>query len=112
MSHCITVLPEKLRIEAENGETPLSVRRTAGLIPGAPCGGEDRCGKNRVFADGADVISGFMGTAGKPNKQHPALSGNTGAWNDEEISPVLCRDNGLSYYYGERTITHTACVLF
>lgn len=24
----------------------------------------------------------------------------------------ICRDNGLSYYYGERTITYTACVLF
>jgi len=24
----------------------------------------------------------------------------------------VCRDNGLSYYYGERTITYTACVLY
>lgn len=24
----------------------------------------------------------------------------------------ICRDNGLSYYHGERTITYTACVLF
>ena len=24
----------------------------------------------------------------------------------------VCRDNGLAYYYGERTITYTACVLF
>ena len=24
----------------------------------------------------------------------------------------VCRDNGLPYYYGERTITYTACVLF
>ena len=24
----------------------------------------------------------------------------------------LCRDNGLSYHYGERTVTYTACVLF
>ena len=24
----------------------------------------------------------------------------------------ICRDNGLSYHYGERTITYTACVLF
>ena len=24
----------------------------------------------------------------------------------------VCRDNGLSYHYGERTITYTACVLF
>lgn len=24
----------------------------------------------------------------------------------------VCRDNGLAYYHGERTITYTACVLF
>jgi predicted metal-binding protein len=24
----------------------------------------------------------------------------------------VCRDNGLAYHYGERTITYTACVLF
>lgn len=24
----------------------------------------------------------------------------------------VCRDNGLAYYYGEKTITYTACVLF
>lgn len=24
----------------------------------------------------------------------------------------VCRDNGLEYYYGEKTITYTACVLF
>ena len=24
----------------------------------------------------------------------------------------LCRDNGVPYYYGEKTITYTACVLF
>lgn len=24
----------------------------------------------------------------------------------------VCRDNGLSYHYGERTVTYTACVLF
>ena len=24
----------------------------------------------------------------------------------------VCRDNGLPYYYGEKTITYTACVLF
>ena len=24
----------------------------------------------------------------------------------------VCRDNGLAYYHGERTITYTACILF
>ena len=24
----------------------------------------------------------------------------------------ICRDNGLAYYHGERTITYTACILF
>ena len=24
----------------------------------------------------------------------------------------VCRDNGLSYYHGEKTVTYTACVLF
>ena len=57
MSHWITVLPEKLRIEAEHGETLLSVLRTAGLILDAPCGGEGRCGKCRVFADGVEVLA-------------------------------------------------------
>ena len=55
MSHWVTVLPEKLRLEAENGDTLLSVLRTAGLILDAPCGGEGRCGKCRVFADGVEV---------------------------------------------------------
>ena len=57
MSHWVTVLPEKLRIEAENGETLLSVLRTAGLILDAPCGGEGRCGKCRMFADGVEVLA-------------------------------------------------------
>ena len=57
MSHWITVLPENLRIKAENGETLLAVLRTAGLILDAPCGGEGRCGKCRVFADGVEVLA-------------------------------------------------------
>ena len=57
MSHWITVMPEKQRIEAENGETLLSVLRTAGLILDAPCGGEGRCGKCRVYADGVEVLA-------------------------------------------------------
>lgn len=24
----------------------------------------------------------------------------------------VCRDNGVKYYYGEKTITYTSCVLF
>lgn len=24
----------------------------------------------------------------------------------------VCRDNGVAYYYGERTVTYTACILF
>ena len=24
----------------------------------------------------------------------------------------VCRDNGMDYYHGERTITYTACILF
>ena len=24
----------------------------------------------------------------------------------------VCRENGLSYYHGERTVTYTACILF
>ena len=57
MSHWVTVLPEKLRIEADHGETLLCVLRAAGLILDAPCGGEDRCGKCRVFADGVEVLA-------------------------------------------------------
>lgn len=57
MSHWVTVLPEKLRIEAENGETLLSMLRAAGLILDAPCGGEGRCGKCRLFADGVEVLA-------------------------------------------------------
>ena len=57
MSHWVTVLPENLRIEAAEGETLLSVLRTAGLILDAPCGGEGRCGKCRVFADGVEVLA-------------------------------------------------------
>jgi len=57
MSHWITVLPGKLRLEAAEDETLLSVLRTAGLIMDAPCGGEGRCGKCRVFADGMEVLA-------------------------------------------------------
>ena len=57
MSHWITVLPENLRIEAKNGEPLLSALRTAGLVLDAPCGGEGRCGKCRVIADGVETLA-------------------------------------------------------
>ena len=41
-----------------------------------------------------------------PEKAHPSMEGYGLFVTD------VCRNNDLSYYYGERTIAYTACVLF
>ena len=57
MLHHITVLPGKQNIEAEAGRDLLSVLRTAGLVPDAPCGGNGACGKCKVCIDGREVLA-------------------------------------------------------
>ena len=57
MTHTVTVLPHKLNIAAETGACLLEVLRGAGLTVDAPCGGEGRCGKCKVLADGKEVLA-------------------------------------------------------
>ncbi len=55
MSYCIRV--DNQTLPAEAGEKLLDVLRRAGLAPDAPCGGQGRCGKCRVTADGESVLA-------------------------------------------------------
>lgn len=57
MPHRVTVLPQQRNIQAQPGETLLSVLCRAGLAPEAPCGGSGTCGKCKVLLDGREVLS-------------------------------------------------------
>ena len=57
MPHCITVLPQILKIEAAAGDNLLCVLRSAGFAPDAPCGGNGSCGKCRVLIDGEELLA-------------------------------------------------------
>lgn len=57
MGYTITILPEGKKLSAEAGQTLLSVLRAHNLAPDAPCGGNGKCGKCTVLADGKEVLS-------------------------------------------------------
>lgn len=57
MAYCVTVLPENKKLTAENGDILLTLLRSAGLSPEAPCGGNGRCGKCKVLVDGREVLA-------------------------------------------------------
>ncbi len=57
MPYRITVLPEKKNIDAAAGTDLLTVLRTAGMAPDAPCGGGGRCGKCTVRIDGKEALA-------------------------------------------------------
>ena len=57
MAYCITVLPQKVNISAEQGENLLSCLRRGGIFPDAPCGGHGTCGKCRVILEGREVLA-------------------------------------------------------
>lgn len=51
-------IPEENRaLSAAPGETLLSALRRGGLAPDAPCGGNGKCGKCRVLAEGREVLA-------------------------------------------------------
>ena len=51
------VLPNDVTLTVPAGTNLLEALRKAGLHPDAPCGGRGACGKCRVLADGAEVLS-------------------------------------------------------
>lgn len=55
MFYRITVGEKEICVQA--GQTLLSALRQAGLAVDAPCGGEGRCGKCKVFVDGKEVLA-------------------------------------------------------
>ena len=57
MAHCVTVLPENRILSANNGDSLLTLLRSAQLLPDAPCGGNGTCGKCRVLVDGQTVLA-------------------------------------------------------
>lgn len=57
MAYRVTVLPEKKQLIAQNGDVLLSLLRSAGLSPEAPCGGNGQCGKCKVLVDGKEVLA-------------------------------------------------------
>lgn len=57
LPHRVTVLPENRTIFASHGSNLLQLLQKHGLAPDAPCGGNGKCGKCRVVADGQEVLS-------------------------------------------------------
>ena len=55
--HKITVLPANITLTASDGENLLSFLRTHNLAPDAPCGGNGKCGKCKVFINGEETLA-------------------------------------------------------
>ena len=55
--YTLTILPQGIRIPADEDQILLKALREAGLRADAPCGGAGTCGKCIVLADGRDVLS-------------------------------------------------------
>ncbi len=55
--YLVTVLPPGIQLTAPEGADLLTLLRTAGLAPSAPCGGQGKCGKCRVTVNGRDVLA-------------------------------------------------------
>ncbi|MDO4260918.1 MAG: ASKHA domain-containing protein [Eubacteriales bacterium] len=53
----VTFVKEKIVYEAKEGMTVLEAERAAGLTPDAPCGGNGKCGKCRILADGVERLA-------------------------------------------------------
>ena len=53
----VKFIREGKEIQVEAGIKILEAERMAGLIPDAPCGGQGKCGKCRVKADGQSVLA-------------------------------------------------------
>lgn len=57
MAHFHILLPDGQTIQANRGDTLLSVLRDHGCAPEAPCGGEGRCGKCLVIVNGKEALA-------------------------------------------------------
>lgn len=55
--HNITVLPDNICFTAPDGGNLLSLLRDHNLAPDAPCGGNGKCGKCKVFIDGEETLA-------------------------------------------------------
>ncbi len=53
----INILPADIRLDVSAGTTVMEALRTAGIFLDAPCGGNGRCGKCTVTADGEEVLA-------------------------------------------------------
>ena len=53
----IHILPADIRYDISEGTNLMEALRSAGVLLDAPCGGNGRCGKCTVNADGADVLA-------------------------------------------------------
>lgn len=53
----IHILPADIRCDISEGTNLMEALRSAGILLDAPCGGNGRCGKCTVNADGADVLA-------------------------------------------------------
>lgn len=53
----IHILPADIRAEVSEGTNILEALRSAGILMDAPCGGNGKCGKCTVIADGAEVLA-------------------------------------------------------
>lgn len=55
--HNITVSPDNICFTAPDGSNLLSLLRDHNLAPDAPCGGNGKCGKCKVFIDGEEALA-------------------------------------------------------
>lgn len=53
----IYILPANIRLDVTAGTSILEALRSAGVLLDAPCGGNGKCGKCTVIADGAQVLA-------------------------------------------------------
>ena len=103
----ITVMPSGQMLEAIAGENLLTVLRSAGLAPEAPCGGEGHCGKCCVIVNGAEalschtVIDRDMTVELPPKKEEKILTQSIPLCDEEG---AFCEKASLAFDIGTTTI--------
>lgn len=104
MEYPITVLPMGRVVFARDGEDLLSVLRTAGLAPDAPCGGTGTCGKCTVFVEGQAVCACKTRVSGAMTVTIPATKEETILTAGIFVSPARGKGFALAFDIGTTTV--------
>lgn len=98
MGYRVIVLPGKQNTEAAAGENLLAALRRAGLAPEALCLGSGGCRLCKSCA--------YPAPCRFPDRSCASMEGYG------LFVTRVCRDCGVPYHHGERTITYTTCILW